>query len=156
MLTIITDYIITFTGLAKRVRARMLLASTSEIYGNPSVSFFTTVNAEDFGLINCLITGTSPERELLGKCQSDWPKGMLWWRKTCCGDNGLQLCQTGIYIVGVVMWSLWVWSCDPCSLSYALWRSGLYLYYCQDNVEVRVARIFNTYGPRMHMYDGKL
>ena len=24
----------------------------------------------------------------------------------------------------------------------------------QDNVEVRVARIFNTYGPRMHMYDG--
>ena len=25
----------------------------------------------------------------------------------------------------------------------------------QENVEVRVARIFNTYGPKMHMFDGK-
>ena len=25
----------------------------------------------------------------------------------------------------------------------------------KDNVDVRVARIFNTYGPRMHMFDGK-
>ena len=25
----------------------------------------------------------------------------------------------------------------------------------QENVEVRVARIFNTYGPKMHMYDGR-
>ena len=27
--------------------------------------------------------------------------------------------------------------------------------FLKDNVEVRVARIFNTFGPRMHMFDGK-
>ena len=31
-----------------------------------------------------------------------------------------------------------------------------YAYQRQENVEVRVARIFNTYGPRMHMNDGRV
>ena len=31
-----------------------------------------------------------------------------------------------------------------------------YAYARQDNVDVRVARIFNTYGPRMHMNDGRV
>ena len=31
-----------------------------------------------------------------------------------------------------------------------------YAYASQDNVDVRVARIFNTYGPRMHMRDGRV
>ena len=29
------------------------------------------------------------------------------------------------------------------------------IFVVQDNVDVRVARIFNTYGPRMHMFDGE-
>lgn len=31
-----------------------------------------------------------------------------------------------------------------------------YAYAKQENVKVRVARIFNTYGPRMHMNDGRV
>jgi UDP-glucuronate decarboxylase len=31
-----------------------------------------------------------------------------------------------------------------------------YAYQKQENVDVRVARIFNTYGPRMHMNDGRV
>ena len=31
----------------------------------------------------------------------------------------------------------------------------MYAYAQRDKIEIRVARIFNTYGPRMHMYDGK-
>ena len=31
----------------------------------------------------------------------------------------------------------------------------VHLFFPQENVDVRVARIFNTYGPKMHMYDGK-
>lgn len=31
-----------------------------------------------------------------------------------------------------------------------------YAYAKQENMQVRVARIFNTYGPRMHMNDGRV
>ena len=31
-----------------------------------------------------------------------------------------------------------------------------YAYHTQDHVDIRVARIFNTYGPRMHMSDGRV
>lgn len=31
----------------------------------------------------------------------------------------------------------------------------IFLYFLKEKVNIRVARIFNTYGPRMHMNDGK-
>lgn len=34
--------------------------------------------------------------------------------------------------------------------------SNIYVDIFQENMEVRVARIFNTYGPRMHMNDGRV
>ncbi|XP_046584102.1 UDP-glucuronic acid decarboxylase 1-like [Haliotis rubra] len=86
-------------GLAKRVRARLLLASTSEVYGDPEVHPQT----EDYwGHVN--------------------PIG-----PRACYDEGKRVAETTCYA-----------------------------YAKQDGVEVRVARIFNTFGPRMHMNDGRV
>ncbi|UZJ54878.1 hypothetical protein CBS101457_004198 [Exobasidium rhododendri] len=86
-------------GLAKRTKARFLLASTSEVYGDPEVS---------------------PQKESYnGNVNQTGPRA--------CYDEGKRVAET---------------------LTYG------YLY--QDNVEVRVARIFNTYGPRMNPYDGRV
>ncbi|CAD6956200.1 unnamed protein product [Tilletia controversa] len=85
-------------GLAKRTRARFLLASTSEVYGDPQVH----PQREDyFGNVN--------------------PTG---WR--ACYDEGKRVSET---------------------LTYA---------YHQDGVDVRVARIFNTYGPNLSAQDGRV
>ncbi|XP_052800365.1 UDP-glucuronic acid decarboxylase 1-like isoform X1 [Mya arenaria] len=90
---------INMLGLAKRVRARLLLASTSEVYGDPEVHPQT----EDYwGHVN--------------------PIG-----PRSCYDEGKRAAE---------------------SLCYA--------YKKQDNVDIRVARIFNTFGPRMHMNDGRV
>ena len=86
-------------GLAKRTKARFLLASTSEVYGDPAV----TPQPETYaGNVSC----TGPR---------------------ACYDEGKRVAET---------------------LTYG------YLY--QDGVDVRVARIFNTYGPRMHPHDGRV
>ena len=86
-------------GLAKRTKARFLLASTSEVYGDPDVH---------------------PQPESYnGNVSCSGPRG--------CYDEGKRIAET---------------------LTYG------YLY--QDGVDVRVARIFNTYGPRMHPYDGRV
>jgi len=85
-------------GLAKRIRGRLLFASTSEVYGDPAVH---PQSEEYWGHVN--------------------PIG-----PRACYDEGKRVAETMVYA-----------------------------YAKQDNVEVRVARIFNTYGPRMHMYDGK-
>ncbi|KAK0557925.1 hypothetical protein OC846_000220 [Tilletia horrida] len=85
-------------GLAKRTRARFLLASTSEVYGDPLVS---------------------PQREdYFGNCNP------IGWR--ACYDEGKRISET---------------------LTYA---------YHQDGVDVRVARIFNTYGPNLSAQDGRV
>ncbi|KAE8215011.1 hypothetical protein CF327_g1659 [Tilletia walkeri] len=85
-------------GLAKRTRARFLLASTSEVYGDPQVH----PQREDYyGNVN--------------------PTG---WR--ACYDEGKRVSET---------------------LTYA---------YHQDGVDVRVARIFNTYGPNLSAQDGRV
>ncbi|XP_071085019.1 UDP-glucuronic acid decarboxylase 1-like isoform X1 [Haliotis cracherodii] len=90
---------INMLGLAKRVRARLLLASTSEVYGDPEVHPQT----EDYwGHVN--------------------PIG-----PRACYDEGKRVAETTCYA-----------------------------YAKQDGVEVRVARIFNTFGPRMHMNDGRV
>ncbi|XP_065747832.1 UDP-glucuronic acid decarboxylase 1 isoform X4 [Phocoena phocoena] len=86
-------------GLAKRVGARLLLASTSEVYGDPEVHPQT----EDYwGHVN--------------------PIG-----PRACYDEGKRVAETMCYA-----------------------------YMKQEGVEVRVARIFNTFGPRMHMNDGRV
>uniref|UniRef100_A0A0B7A1G1 UDP-glucuronic acid decarboxylase 1 n=1 Tax=Arion vulgaris TaxID=1028688 RepID=A0A0B7A1G1_9EUPU len=90
---------INMLGLAKRVRARLLLASTSEVYGDPELH----PQSEDYwGHVN--------------------PIG-----PRACYDEGKRVAETMCYA-----------------------------YEKQENVEVRVARIFNTFGPRMHMNDGRV
>ncbi|QQE65229.1 NAD-dependent dehydratase [Leptolyngbya sp. BL0902] len=86
-------------GLAKRVKARFLLASTSEIYGDPLVHPQT----EDYwGNVNTIGIRS-------------------------CYDEGKRVAET---------------------LSFD--------YHRQNNVDIRVARIFNTYGPRMLENDGRV
>lgn len=86
-------------GLAKRVKARILLTSTSEIYGDPQVH----PQAEDYW----------------GNVNPIGPRS--------CYDEGKRVAET-----------------------------MMYSYRDQSHVEVRVARIFNTFGPRMHPNDGRV
>jgi len=86
-------------GLAKRTKAKILIASTSEVYGDPEVH---------------------PQPETYwGHVNPIGPRA--------CYDEGKRVAET---------------------LAYA--------YNKQSGVEVRVARIFNTYGPRMHANDGRV
>ena len=90
---------INMLGLAKRVHARILQASTSEVYGNPQVHPQT----EDYwGYVN--------------------PIGVR-----SCYDEGKRLAET-------LMMD----------------------YHRQNQVDTRIARIFNTYGPRMLENDGRV
>jgi UDP-glucuronate decarboxylase len=90
---------INMLGLAKRVRARILQASTSEVYGDPLVH----PQKEDYwGNVN--------------------PIGLR-----SCYDEGKRLAET-------LMTD----------------------YHRQNNVDIRIARIFNTYGPRMLENDGRV
>uniref|UniRef100_A0A8C1L0T2 UDP-glucuronic acid decarboxylase 1 n=1 Tax=Cyprinus carpio TaxID=7962 RepID=A0A8C1L0T2_CYPCA len=86
-------------GLAKRVGARLLLASTSEVYGDPEMH---PQNEDYWGHVN--------------------PIG-----PRACYDEGKRVAETMCYA-----------------------------YMKQEGVEVRVARIFNTFGSRMHMNDGRV
>jgi UDP-glucuronate decarboxylase len=86
-------------GLAKRVRARILQASTSEIYGDPEIHPQT----EDYwGHVN--------------------PIG-----KRSCYDEGKRVAETLFFD-----------------------------YFRQNKVDIKVVRIFNTYGPRMRPDDGRV
>ncbi len=86
-------------GLAKRVNARVLLASTSEIYGDPKVH----------------------------------PQPENYWGNTnsvgirSCYDEGKRMAETLFFD-----------------------------YHRQHHVDIRVVRIFNTYGPRMNPDDGRV
>jgi len=90
---------INMLGLAKRVRARILQASTSEVYGDPNVH----------------------------------PQHEQYWGHTnpiglrACYDEGKRCAETLFFD-----------------------------YHRQHRVQVKVARIFNTYGPRMHPNDGRV
>ncbi|HEA64640.1 MAG TPA: SDR family oxidoreductase [Candidatus Aminicenantes bacterium] len=90
---------INMLGLAKRIKSRILLASTSEVYGNPAVH---------------------PQKE------SYWgnvnPVGLR-----SCYDEGKRVAET-------LMMD----------------------YHRQNNVDTRIVRIFNTYGPRMAITDGRV
>ncbi|OPY73640.1 MAG: UDP-glucose 4-epimerase [Syntrophorhabdus sp. PtaU1.Bin050] len=86
-------------GLAKRVRARVMQASTSEVYGDPEVHPQTE---EYWGSVN--------------------PIGIR-----SCYDEGKRVAETLFFD-----------------------------YLRQNNVDVKVVRIFNTYGPRMRPDDGRV
>ncbi len=86
-------------GLAKRTKARILQASTSEVYGDPAVHPQT----EDYwGHVN--------------------PIGVR-----SCYDEGKRVAETLMVD-----------------------------YHRQNGVDIRIARLFNTYGPRMHPNDGRV
>src|SRR5947208_6370744 len=86
-------------GLAKRVKAKILQASTSEVYGDPEVH----PQSEDYwGRVN--------------------PVGLR-----SCYDEGKRCAET---------------------LFFDYWR--------QHRLRIKVVRIFNTYGPRMHPHDGRV
>jgi len=90
---------INMLGLAKRVKAKILQASTSEVYGDPS---------------------QHPQREdYWGNVNPVGPRA--------CYDEGKRCAET---------------------LFFDYWR--------QHRLRVKVARIFNTYGPRMHPHDGRV
>lgn len=90
---------INMLGLAKRVKARIFQASTSEVYGDPEVH----PQVESYwGRVN--------------------PIGLR-----SCYDEGKRCAET---------------------LFFDYWR--------QHQVQIKVARIFNTYGPRMHPNDGRV
>jgi len=86
-------------GLAKRVNARVLQASTSEVYGDPAVHPQTE---EYWGNVN--------------------PIG-----PRACYDEGKRCAE-----------------------------ALMFSYHRQNNVDIRVVRIFNTYGPRMLPHDGRV
>jgi UDP-glucuronate decarboxylase len=90
---------INMLGLAKRVRAKVLQASTSEVYGDPTVHPQT----EDY-------------------CGSVNPIG-----PRACYDEGKRCAETLFFD-----------------------------YRRQHNLRIKVLRIFNTYGPRMHPNDGRV
>ena len=90
---------INMLGLAKRVRARILQASTSEVYGDPLIH---PQREEYWGNVN--------------------PIGVR-----SCYDEGKRLAET-------LMMD----------------------YHRQNHVDIRIARIFNTYGPRMLENDGRV
>ena len=86
-------------GLAKRVKARILQASTSEVYGDPTVH----PQPETYhGNVNCI-----------------GPRS--------CYDEGKRCAETLFFD-----------------------------YFRQHKLKIKVARIFNTYGPRMHLNDGRV
>ena len=90
---------INMLGLAKRVKAKIFQASTSEVYGDPSVHPQT--------------------EEYHGNVSTIGPRA--------CYDEGKRCAETLFFD-----------------------------YYRQHKLNIRVARIFNTYGPRMHPNDGRV
>jgi UDP-glucuronate decarboxylase len=90
---------INMLGMAKRTGARVLQASTSEVYGDPNVHPQT----EDYN----------------GDVNPIGPRA--------CYDEGKRCAET-LFVN----------------------------YHRQNNVDIRIARIFNTYGPRMHPFDGRV
>lgn len=90
---------INMLGLAKRLKAKILQASTSEVYGDPSVHPQT--------------------EEYWGNVNTIGPRA--------CYDEGKRCAETLFFD-----------------------------YHRQHNLRIKVARIFNTYGPRMHPNDGRV
>jgi len=90
---------INMLGLAKRIKAKILQASTSEVYGDPTVH---PQPESYYGNVNCI-----------------GPRS--------CYDEGKRCAETLFFD-----------------------------YFRQHRLKIKVARIFNTYGPKMHLNDGRV
>jgi UDP-glucuronate decarboxylase len=90
---------INMLGLAKRVRGRILQASTSEVYGDPLIH---------------------PQTE-------DYRGNVNTFGPRACYDEGKRCAETLFFD-----------------------------YHRQHNVDIKIVRIFNTYGPKMHPNDGRV
>ncbi|MHC4212760.1 MAG: UDP-glucuronic acid decarboxylase family protein [Planctomycetota bacterium] len=90
---------INMLGLAKRIKARILQASTSEVYGDPEIH--------------------PQDESYWGHVNPIGPRS--------CYDEGKRCAETLFFD-----------------------------YYHQDKVQIKIARIFNTYGPRMYPNDGRV
>jgi UDP-glucuronate decarboxylase len=90
---------INMLGLAKRLKCRILQASTSEVYGDPEVH---------------------------PQCEEYWGRVNPIGPRSCY-DEGKRCAETLFFD-----------------------------YHWQHGIEIKVARIFNTYGPRMHPADGRV
>ncbi|MFC1567289.1 UDP-glucuronic acid decarboxylase family protein [Thermodesulfobacteriota bacterium] len=90
---------INMLGLAKRIKAKILQASTSEVYGDPTVH---PQPESYYGNVNCI-----------------GPRS--------CYDEGKRCAETLFFD-----------------------------YFRQHKLKIKVARIFNTYGPKMHLNDGRV
>lgn len=90
---------INMLGLAKRTKAKIFQASTSEVYGDPQVH--------------------PQSEEYVGSVNPIGPRA--------CYDEGKRCAETLFFD-----------------------------YYRQHGIDIKVARIFNTYGPRMHFNDGRV
>ena len=90
---------INMLGLAKRIKARILQASTSEVYGDPTIH--------------------PQQEEYWGNVNPLGPRA--------CYDEGKRCAETLFFD-----------------------------YQRQHGLDIKVARIFNTYGPRMHPHDGRV
>lgn len=112
-----TEGTLNMLGLAKRVNARILLASTSEIYGDPKIH---------------------PQVETYwGNVNPIGPRACYDEGKVSPMDGSVALSRT---------------SCRTQRVA----ETMMYSYQRQAGVDVRVARIFNTFGPRMHPNDGRV
>jgi len=94
-----TSGMVNMLELASQVKARILQASTSEVYGNPLQH---PQKESYFGNVNCI-----------------GPRA--------CYDEGKRVAE-----------------------------SLMFSYHWQNKVEIKIARIFNTYGPRMSKFDGRV
>ena len=125
-------------------------------------------------------TGAPAGGVILGQCEPYRAEGLLWWRQTGGRDYDVStemLCLEFTDLHSTTnAWRHFLACTVPIlfisplsarttySLLYpsptlpppSLLCSGRYAYHGQSSVEVRVARIFNTFGPRMHPNDGRV
>eukprot|EP00897_Mesotaenium_endlicherianum_P003951 jgi/Mesen1/3584/ME000020S03118 len=124
-------------GLAKRVGARILLTSTSEVYGDPLEHPQTE---EYWGNVNPIGTGSLRV-----------PAGM---RPCAAAAASAAAAAAAAINAGGFLVSRGVRSCYDEGKRVA--ETLMFDYHRQHGIEIRVARIFNTYGPRMNIDDGRV
>lgn len=122
-----TEGTLNMLGLAKRVRARILLTSTSEVVrANVHLLHYISVLNLYCNYFQYYCSSQYGDPEVHPQPESYWgnvnPIG-----PRACYDEGKRVAET-----------------------------MMYAYQKQANLEVRVARIFNTFGPRMHPNDGRV
>ena len=127
---------INMLGLAKRNNAKIMQASTSEVYGDPVQTTKTSVH----GSINMLGLAKRVKARIFQASTSEvygdpevHPQKEEYWGRV--NPIGLRSCYD---------------ESKRCA------ETLFFDYYRQHNLNIKVARIFNTYGPNMHPSDGRV